>query len=139
MRLYSHSYWLVIYCTTNSACEGEVANFREFLEKKTQYLMNTLYVLFIKSLTKLFVLDECPVKALRKESANFVLKFHCCPRAGPCEFFKSRPKYLSSQACCFSTSTRGKKGNKKRTSLKRPYKSRPINTVHVEYKVFRLL
>ena len=36
MRVYSHSYWLVIFCTTNSiAGEGELeaGNFREFLKK----------------------------------------------------------------------------------------------------------
>ena len=32
MRKYSHSYWLLMFCTTNG--HGEVANFREFLGKK---------------------------------------------------------------------------------------------------------
>ena len=42
MQVYSHSYWLEL--EEPSAGEGEVADFREFLEK-TQYLMNTLYIL----------------------------------------------------------------------------------------------
>ena len=35
MQVYSDTYWLVIFCTTDkhaSAGEGEDANFREFLE-----------------------------------------------------------------------------------------------------------
>ena len=39
MQVYSHSYWLEL--EEPSAGEGEVADFREFLEK-TRYLMNTL-------------------------------------------------------------------------------------------------
>ena len=38
MRLYSHSHWLVFFCTR------ERWHFREFLGKKTQYLINTLYI-----------------------------------------------------------------------------------------------
>ena len=34
MQVYSHSYWLVIFCTTSNG-EGELANFREFMEKNT--------------------------------------------------------------------------------------------------------
>ena len=52
MRAKSHSYWLVIFCTTNSS--RVLANFREFLEKKTQYLMNTLYICMKPLIRKTF-------------------------------------------------------------------------------------
>ena len=46
MRVCSHSYWLVIFCTTN--CSPVLARKRwqtfENSRKKTQYLMNTLYI-----------------------------------------------------------------------------------------------
>ena len=42
MRVYSYSYWLVIFCTTNS-CRGRGGKLSRILRKK-QYLMNTLYL-----------------------------------------------------------------------------------------------
>ena len=45
MQVYSHSYWLVIFCTTNSSrvLARERWQTYENSWKKTQYLMNTLY------------------------------------------------------------------------------------------------
>ena len=46
MRVYSHSYWLVIFCTANSSrvLAREMWQTFENSWKKTQYLMNTLYI-----------------------------------------------------------------------------------------------
>ena len=45
MKVYSHSYWLVIFCTTNSSRVLVRERWQTFENswKKTQYLMNTLY------------------------------------------------------------------------------------------------
>ena len=45
MRVYSHSYWLVIFCTTTSNRVPERDRWQTFENswKKNQYLMNTLY------------------------------------------------------------------------------------------------
>ena len=45
IRVYSHSYWLEIFCTTNSSrvLARERWQIFENSWKKTQYLMNTLY------------------------------------------------------------------------------------------------
>ena len=45
MRVYSHSYWLVIFCTTNSSrvLARERWQIFENSWKKTQYFMNNLY------------------------------------------------------------------------------------------------
>ena len=50
MRVYSRSYWLVIFCTTNSSrvLARERWQTCENSWKKTQYLMNTLYHKFAK-------------------------------------------------------------------------------------------
>ena len=45
MQVYSHSYWLVIFCTTNSS--REVANFREFWEKNTIFNENPVVYKFL--------------------------------------------------------------------------------------------
>ena len=56
MRVYSHSYWLVVFCTTNSSrvlAKGEKANFREFLEKNTIFNKHTVHVyVYTRSLQK---------------------------------------------------------------------------------------
>ena len=47
MQVYSHSYWLVFFCTTNSSRVLARERWQTFENswKKTQYLMNTLYLL----------------------------------------------------------------------------------------------
>ena len=47
MRVYSHSYWLVIFCTTNSSRVLARERWQTFENswKKTQYILNTLYVI----------------------------------------------------------------------------------------------
>ena len=51
MRVYSHSYCLVIFCTTNSSRVLARDRWQTFANswKKTQYLMNTLYLTIILS------------------------------------------------------------------------------------------
>ena len=51
MRVYSHSYWLVIFCTTKSSrvLTRERRQTFENSWKKTQYLINTLYLPYVKS------------------------------------------------------------------------------------------
>ena len=48
MRVYSHSYWLVIFCTTNCSRVLARESWQTFanFKKKTQYLMNTLYYIY---------------------------------------------------------------------------------------------
>ena len=45
MQVHSHSYWQVIFCIAEqpSADEGEVANFREFMEKNTTFQEHPVY------------------------------------------------------------------------------------------------
>ena len=47
MRVYNHSSWLVIFCTTNKSrvLAGERWQIFENSWKETQYLMNTLYII----------------------------------------------------------------------------------------------
>ena len=52
MRVYSHSYWLVLFCTTNSSQVLARERWQTFENswKKTQFLMNTLYVALLTNL-----------------------------------------------------------------------------------------
>ena len=56
MQVYSHSYWLVIFCTTNSSRVLARERWQTFENswKKTQYLMNTLYVHIVIYLKLIF-------------------------------------------------------------------------------------
>ena len=65
MRVYSHSYWLVIFWTTNSSRVLAREGWQTFENswKKTQYLMNTLYTYNFRYLLvwsrKVVCLNEC--------------------------------------------------------------------------------
>ena len=55
IRVYSHSCWLETFCTTNSSrvLARERWQIFENSWKKTQYLMNTLYIIWLEKLTKI--------------------------------------------------------------------------------------
>ena len=69
MRVYSHSYWLVIFCTTNSSRVLARESWQTFENswKITQYLMNTLYKIkyHTRSSIKIVVLLICSTATIQ--------------------------------------------------------------------------